>query len=208
VPNILIELPGGEGVVRRDDRDFVITQDVSDDRGQPLRRGDYRPVKTWLDDERSLVGGVQPPGAVSAEVIDDRSRRVAATVGGGAYVAILEQTNDGHEPVVCCRDESGAPVPRPLPADWTRSEVTDAEEPCPACGAVAYDEVLPTDGSRGGRGGHGHDGPLEPCRIVVCRRCGHEEGAGSSLMRFTSPDDEDEAANRPDRPPPSRGARA
>jgi hypothetical protein len=62
-------------------------------------------------------------------------------------------------------------------------------------GAVAYDEVLPTDGSRGGRGGHGHDGPLEPCRIVVCRRCGHEEGAGSWLMRLTSPDDEDATAN-------------
>jgi hypothetical protein len=52
-------------------------------------------------------------------------------------------------------------------------------------------------GSRGGRRGHGHDGPLEPCRIVVCRQCGHEEGAGTSLFAFRSPDDEDEAVKAP-----------
>jgi hypothetical protein len=194
VSTVLITLPGGGGVVRRDDGEIVITQDVSDDRGQPLRgRDDYRPVQTWLDDVHSIVAGLLPPRAVSAEVLDDRATRVTAAVGGGVYAAILEQPNDGHEPVICCRDESGTPVPRPLPADWTRTEVTDAEEPCPACGAIAYDEVLPTDGSRGGRGGHGHDGPLEPCRIVVCRQCGHEEGAGSALFPYTSPDDEDEA---------------
>jgi hypothetical protein len=195
MPTVLIELPGGEGVVRRDDGEIRITQDVSDDRGQPLRgRDDYRPVHMGLDDARSIVVGLLPPRAVSAEVIDDRGTRVAATVVGGVYAAILKQPNDGHEPVVCCRETSAAPVPRPLPADWTRTAVTDAEEPCPSCGAVAYDEVLPTDGSRGGRGGHGHNGPLEPCPVVVCRHCGHEDGAGSSLMRFTSPDDEDEAA--------------
>jgi hypothetical protein len=195
MPTVLIELPGGAGVVRRDDGEIVITQDVSDDRGQPLRgRDDYRPVQTWLDDVRSIVAGLLPPDAVSAEVIEDRGTRLTAAAGGGVYAAIVEQPNDGHEPVVCCRDESGTPVPRPLPANWTRTAVLDAEEPCPACGAIAYEEVLPTDGSRGGRGGHGQDGPLEPCRIVVCRKCGHEEGAGSSLMRFTSPDDEDEAA--------------
>jgi hypothetical protein len=195
MPTVLIELPGGAGVVRRDDREIVITQAVSDDRGQPLHgRGDYRPVQTWLDDVRSIVAGLLPPRAVSVEVVDDRGARVAAAVGGGVYAVIRAQPNDGHEPVVCCRDASGAPVQRPLPADWTRTAVSDAEEPCPACGAIAYDEVVPTDGSRGGRGGHGHDGPLNPCRIVVCRQCGHEEGAGTSLFAFISPDDEDEAA--------------
>src|SRR5450631_4334170 len=72
--------------------------------------------------------------------------------------------------------------------------------PCAGCGALAYDEVLPTNGSRGGRGSHGHDGPLEPCRITVCRICGHEEGAGRTIMRFGSaddePDDETAAAER------------
>jgi hypothetical protein len=194
MPTVLIELPGGAGVVHRNDGEIVVTRDVSSDRGQPLRgRDDYRPVQMGLDDVRSIVAGLLPPRAVNAEVVDDRGTRVAATVGVGVYAAITEQSNHGHEPVVCCRDESGTPVPCPLPADWTRTAVSDAEEPCPGCGAVAYDEVLPTDSSRGGRGGHGHDGPLEPCRIVVCRQCGHEEGAGTSLSRFTSPDDEDEA---------------
>jgi hypothetical protein len=98
--------------------------------------------------------------------------------------------------VVCCRDHAGRPIARPRPRDWTRTPVTDADVPCPACGAVAYDEVIPTDGSRGGRGGHGRDGPLEPCHITVCRVCGHEEGAGRSITRFGSNDDEpeDEAA--------------
>ena len=191
---VLIELPGGAGVVCRDGGEIVVTHDVSDDRGRRLRgRDDYRPVQTWLDDVRSIVAGLLPPGAVSAEVVDDRGTRVAAAVGGGVYAAILEQPNDGYGAVVCCRDASATPVPRPLPANWTRTPVPDAEEPCPACGAIAYDEVLPTDGSRGGRGGHGHDGPLQPCRIVVCRHCGHEEGAGSALYGYTSPDDEDEA---------------
>jgi hypothetical protein len=195
MPTVLIELPGGAGVVRRDDGEIVITQDVGDDRGQPFRgRDDYRPAQTWLDDVRSIVAGLLPPRAVSAEVVDDRGTRVAATVGGGVYAAILEQPNDGHGPVVCCRDDSGTPVRRPLPADWTRTAVPDAEERCPACGAVAYDEVLPTDDSRGGQGGHGHDGPMTPCQIVVCRQCGHEEGAGTSLYALISPDDEDEAA--------------
>jgi hypothetical protein len=192
VPTVLIELPGGEGVVRRDDGEIVITHDVRDGRGAPLDGWDHRPAKDWLDEGRSLVGGLLPPGAVSAEVADHAGTRVAAAVGGGAYVAILHQPNDGHEPVVCCRDGAGQPVARLLPPDWTRTEVTDAEVPCPACGAVAWDEVLPTDGSRGGRGVRGDDGPLEPCRITVCRICGHEEGAGLFISRFGSSDDEPE----------------
>jgi hypothetical protein len=195
VSTVLIELAGGEGVVLRGDGEIVLCGDVRDDRGQPLGGcEDFRPTMTWLDGGRSLVGGLLPPGALSAEVIDALGARVLASVGGGVYAAVLGLPADAREPVVCCRDRSGAPVPRPLSADWTRTEVTDAEEPCPACGAIAYDEVLPTDGSRGGRGGHGHDGPLEPCRIVVCRRCGHEEGAGSAIFRYVLPEDEDEAA--------------
>jgi hypothetical protein len=192
---VLIQLPEGQAVIQRDDGTIVIAHDIDDDHGQPFwGRDDYLPLRTWLDEARSIVAGLLPPGAVSAEIIDDRGIRVAAATGEAVYAAILQQPNDGREPVVCCRDENGAPVQRPLPADWTRTQVSDAEEPCPACGAIDYDEVQPTDGSRGGRGGHGHDGPLEPSRIVVCRRCGHEEGAGSGLIRLTSPDNEDETA--------------
>jgi hypothetical protein len=38
VPTILIQLPGGEGIVRRDDREIVITPDVGGDWSQRLRR--------------------------------------------------------------------------------------------------------------------------------------------------------------------------
>src|SRR5579862_76379 len=116
VPTVLVQLPDGQGVVRRDDGELVVTHDVADDRGQPLQPGDrFRPVMAWLDDERCLVGGVLPPGAVSAEVVDLRGARVAAGVGGGAYAAIIEQANDGREAPVCCRDAGGDPVRRPLP---------------------------------------------------------------------------------------------
>jgi hypothetical protein len=192
VPTILIELPGGEGVVRGEDGEIVITRDVSDGRGSGVGRGDYRPVNEWLDEGRTLVGGLLPSGAVSVEVIDDAGVSVLAAIGAGAYVAILHQRNAGHQTVICCRDRAGRAVARPLPPGWPRTPVSDAEVPCPACGAVAYDEVLPSDGSRGGRGGHGHDGPLEPCPITVCRFCGHEEGAGRSIIRFGSADDEPE----------------
>ena len=44
VPTVLIELSGGEGVVRREDGEIVVTHDVGDDRGQALRRCDsFRP---------------------------------------------------------------------------------------------------------------------------------------------------------------------
>ena len=44
VLTVLIELPGGEGVVRREDGEIVVTHDVGDDRGQALRRCDsFRP---------------------------------------------------------------------------------------------------------------------------------------------------------------------
>jgi hypothetical protein len=188
----LIELAGGEGVVRCDDGEIVVTQDVGDDRGQRLRHGDrYRPVETWLPGDRWLVGGLLPAGAVRVEVVDDRGARVAAEIGGGAYAAVLEQSNNGRGLIVCCLDAAGSPVRRPLPADYPCARVQDAEEPCPACGAVDYDECVPTESWRGGKSGP--DGTRLPSPIVVCRVCGHEEGEGA-IMRLSSPDDEDETA--------------
>ena len=114
VPTILVELPGGEGVVRRDDGEIIVTHDVSDHRGQALRRDDsFRPVKTWLDGERSLAGGVLPHGAVSAEVVDGRGRRVVAVVGGGAYAAIIAELVDGHDPWFAVAMPRGIPCAAP-----------------------------------------------------------------------------------------------
>ncbi len=193
MPTVLVELSNGAGVVRRDDGEIVVTRDVSDDRGQPLRGSDrYQPVKTLLHDESWLVGGLLPPGAVTAEVLDDWGARIAAVIGGRAYAAILEPSSDPGEPVVCCRDASGMPVRRPLPDNYPCAPVDDAEEPCPACGAVDYEECVPTENWRGGRAGP--DGTtFSPSPIVVCRVCGHEEREGS-IMRFSSQEDEDQAA--------------
>jgi hypothetical protein len=186
----LVESPGGGGVVRRDDGGIVVTPDLSDDQGQ-LLRASYRPVNVWLGEDRSLVGGLLPAGAVSVEVVDQRGERVGARVGGGAYAAVLEQPADGGEPVVCCRDAAGAVVRRPLPDDYPGSPLTDAEEPCPACGAVDYEERFPTEYWRARQGAG--DGPMITSPIVVCRVCGHEETV-SLIQRSITPDDEDDGA--------------
>ena len=192
---VLVELPGGEGVVRRGDGVVVVTEDVRVDRGVPLPADDiYRPAKTWLPDDRSLVAGLLPPGSVSAEVVDDRGERVAAEIAGGAYAAVLEQPNDGHEPVVCCRDGTGSPVRRPLPADYPSTLVEDADVPCPACGAVDYEELVPTERWRGGTSGP--NGTVIPNPIVVCRHCGHEEGERTFFAVGAACDDDEEEAAR------------
>ncbi len=179
VSTILIELQGGEGVVRRDDGEIVVTDDVSHGRGTTLRRGGRCPGKAWVDEDRSVVGGLLPAGAVRAEVVDDRAMRIAAEVGHGAYAALLDQSM-GLVVVVCCRDEAGAPVRWPLPADYPIVPLDDATELCPACGAVSWEEYVPTDSWSSGR--PGPDGRLIPNPIVVCRVCGHR-GARGHLLR-------------------------
>jgi hypothetical protein len=148
-------------------------------------------MDTWLPGDRSLVAGLTPPGAVRAEVVDDRGQRVEATVCDGVFAAALDQPNDGHGPVVCFRDQAGLPIRRPLPADYPSTPVEDAQEPCPACGAVAYDEYVPTESWRGGSGGPG--GSVIPNPVVVCRMCGHEEAQGTFYAASASDDGEDEA---------------
>jgi hypothetical protein len=122
------------------------------------------------------------------EVVDDRAARVTATLGGGAYVAIIDRLNNWYEPIVCCRDSAGAAVRRPVPEDYPRTLVTDAEEPCPACGAIDYEECVPTESWRGGR--PGPDGETIPTPIVVCRHCGQQEPEGV-ISRIASPEGED-----------------
>ena len=117
--------------MRRGDGAIVITGDLSNEDGSPIDRLDYRPVTRWLDGGRRLVGGLLPPGAVSAEVVDDAGARTVAGVGGGVYVAIVHEPDPGYRPVVCCREVAGDPVSRPLPQDWSRSEVSDASGSLP-----------------------------------------------------------------------------
>src|SRR6185437_4777038 len=128
-------------------------------------------------------------GATGAEVIDDRGTRVKAAVGDGAYAALIVQPNDGHEPIVCCRDDAGRPVRRPLPAAYPSVRVTDTDEPCPACGAIDYEEYVPTEDWRGGR--VQPDGTTTPNPVVACRVCGQEEPEGTFYAAAAeAPDDE------------------
>jgi hypothetical protein len=196
VPTVLVELLTGEGVVRGDDGVLTVTRDVAGgDHGQPLRDGDvYHPIEVWLSGARSLVGGLVAPGATAVEVVDDRGMRISARLGGGAYAVMLTEPSHCHEPIVCCRDEAGDPVRRPLPENYPRAAVLDAGEPCPACGAVDYEECVPTESWRGRRSGpDGVTMVISP--IVVCRRCGHEEAEGGISRYGSTAGKEDDTAN-------------
>ena len=59
----------------------------------------------------------------------------------------IVRRDDGEhgEPALGYRDASGAFVHRPMPAAYPHRPVTDAEEPCPVCGAVQYDEYFPAE---------------------------------------------------------------
>ena len=192
VASVLIELPGGEGIVRCDDGEIVLTHDVTLDRGRPLQPYDrYQPIRLGLSDERMLFGGMLPPGAVGVEAVEATGVRKAAAVGGGTYAVIFEDGEHG-EPALGYRDAAGGFVHRPMPAEYPHQPVNDAEEPCPVCGAVQYEEYFPTEDWRGGRGLKGSDSFI-PSPLIVCRLCGHQEQAGG-IMRLQEPKNVDEDA--------------
>jgi hypothetical protein len=191
---VLIELPGGEGIIRGDDGEIALTHDVTLDGGQPLQPWDrYQPISLWLSDDRMLFGGLLPPGAVSAEAVQATGERTPAGIGDGTYVVILEDGMDG-EPALGYRDAAGAFVHRPMPVEYAHQPITDAEEPCPVCAAVQYEQYFVTEQWRAGRGRKGTD-TFEAHPLIVCRVCGHQEHGGG-ILRFERVDsaDEDEAA--------------
>ncbi len=170
----------------------MLTHDVTLDRGQPLQPWDrYQPIRIGLSDDRMLFGGLLPPGAVSVEAVEATGVRKPAAVGGGTYAVIFEDGEHG-EPTLGYRDAAGAFVHPPVPAEYPHRPVTDAEEPCPVCGAVQYEEYFPTEDWRGGQGTKGTDSYV-PSPLVVCRVCGHQEQAGA-IMRLEQPDDAEEDA--------------
>jgi len=170
------------------------------------RLDDYRPDHLGLPDDRTLVGGQLPPGAVRAEAVDDAGQRITAVAGKGAWIAVLDQPIQGPRAPAWCWDASGAPVAPELPADWPRTRVADATEPCPACRRTVWDEVTPTDDSRGMRSIPGTNPPrrpptddhyagMEPTPFVVCSACGHEESIGA-MIQFSPTSDEDDAEKK------------
>lgn len=184
VAEVLIELPGGEGIVRRDDGEIVLTHDVTLDWGQPLQPWDrYQPIRIGLTDERMLFGGLLPPGAVSVEAVEASGVRKAAAVAEGTYAVIFEDGEHG-EPALGFRDATGGFVHRPLPSEYPHEPITDAEEPCPVCGQIAYEQYFPTEDWRGGRGIKGTVS-FAPSPLIVCRVCGLQEQSGG-IMRARS----------------------
>jgi hypothetical protein len=136
---VLVSAASGGGVVRMDDGSVLVVADVTVFDGWPVRHADrYRPVLVPGGQQSCVVGGLLPPGAVVAEAIDDRGNRVPAAVANGAYVVALDQPSDGAEPIVCCRDSDGAPVSRPRAPGHPGATVQDADDACPACGAIRF----------------------------------------------------------------------
>jgi hypothetical protein len=152
------------------------------------------PVKSGVDENRCVVGGLLPPGAVGVEAVDDRGTRVVAAVAEGAYAALARAAQRRREPIVCCRDAGGEPVRRPWADDYPSVRVTDAQEPCSACGAIDYDEYTPFEEWRGGRGGPNGTRVANP--VVSCRVCGHEEPEGTFMGARSQPDESEGEATR------------
>lgn len=191
--SVLIELPGGEGVIHREDGEIELTHDVLQDRGQPLQPWDrYQPLRLGLGGDRMLFGGLLPPGAVSVEAVEATGVRRAAAVAGGAYAVIFEDGEHG-DPALGYRDAEGEFVHRPMPGDYAHEPITDAAEPCPVCGEVEYEQYFVTEEWRAGRGMKGTDS-FEPSPLIVCRVCGHQEHIGGIMrLRPSENADEDEA---------------
>lgn len=195
---MLIELPGGEGVVRGDDGEIALTHDVTLGRGQPLQPWDrYQPIRLGLSLERMLFGGLVPPGAVSVEAVEATGVRKAAPVSEGAYAVIFEDGEPG-EPALGYRDADGAFVHRPMPAEYPSRPVTDAEDPCPVCGAIEYDEYFPNEDWRGGRGIKGTD-TFVTSPLIVCRVCGLQEQSAAIGRSRPGRDAEEDQSVRAER---------
>jgi hypothetical protein len=177
---------GVAAVLREEDGSLWLTGYLSHGGGTCL--DDYAPRAEGLTGERAVQGGRLPPGAVEAIVIGLRGEELQPAVRNGAWLIVLDQPVESAIWPVRFLDAEGRVVAPPLPASWERTPVTDAEEPCPACGATTWDKVIPNDDSRGMRGSEA--GSMSPSPIVVCRRCGHEERVGT-WIRAEADEDED-----------------
>jgi hypothetical protein len=193
--SVLVSLTSGPGVVRSPNG-LLVTDDVERGGGAFLRSDDrFAPERAWgAGWQRRAVGGLLPPGATRVEAFDDSGQAHEAAVGQGAYIAEVGAASQMLAPVVCCRDERGWPVRRPRGGDYPCVRVTDSQEPCPACGAVDWDEYTPTEPWRGG--GSASNGSRIPSPIVCCRVCGHEEPEGVFFGRRAEPNEDEDEATR------------
>jgi hypothetical protein len=158
-----------------------LTDDVT--RGAASSIDGWRATVMGLALDETLQGGLLPPNAVAAHVVDDAGVRRVAAAARGAWVVLLDRECDGRVSPVCFTDAAGALVVPPLAARWARAPVDDADEPCPACGETGWDEVWADDDSRGRQGPD-----MEPIPFVACRACGHEHTVGVFSVGETEDD--------------------
>lgn len=123
-----------------------------------------RIARMGLRDGQMLAGGHAPPASATAYVTTTSGQRVAATVGSGFWLVVLEQPARADLDLpVCFHDEDGQLIAPDLPGHWQRELIEDADEPCPACTAApGWLMVTP-----------GRDDP-----VAVCAACGHQETLG------------------------------
>jgi hypothetical protein len=53
---------------------------------------------------------------------------------------VVFEDGEHGDPALGYRDAAGGFVHRPMPGEYAHRPVPDAEEPCPVCGAVEYEE--------------------------------------------------------------------
>jgi hypothetical protein len=153
-----------------------------------------------LTGERSVEGGMLPPGAVDAEVLDRAGRRRRPASANGAWVIVLDEPTIGDVRPVRFLDAEGNTVRRPVPDGWAREHQADHQELCPACGGHTWERIRAPDGSAGMRWSGEGNAPDEPPDTVPevgvdweatpwvrCTTCGYAETEGHSssiMVRF------------------------
>ena len=155
-----------------------------------------------LTGERSVEGGLLPPGAVGAEVVARSGRRHRAMSATGAWVIVLKEPTIGDIRPVRFLDDNGSTVRRPPPDDWTREPAPDFDEPCPACGNRGWERMRAPDGSGGMRWAGETDPPDDPPDTVpevggdweatpwlACCACGWAESEGAIIVGIVGLDD-------------------
>jgi len=155
-----------------------------------------------LTRERSAEGGLLPPGAVGAEVVDRSGRRHRAVCATGAWMIVLDEPTIGDMRPVRFLDAEGNIVRRPAPDGWAHEPGPDHHEPCPACGNRTWERMRAPDGSAGMRWAGEDDPPDEPPETVPevggdweatpwlrCTTCGYAETEGVVFSAMFKLDD-------------------
>jgi hypothetical protein len=194
ITEVLVTTPTPDGttagVVRDEDSGMLLlVASIEGNRGG-TGIDDYSGRVCGLRDHM-LQGGLVPPGATQAIVILPTGEPTPAAVGGGAYVMIYAGHVRGPLPVRF-EDADGAIVRVPQPASWPSEPLDGSAEPCAACGGTEWDRFTAVDGSRGGyEDAYGNE---TPGSVLVCRRCGHEEGEHGFFTAYPPDEPVDEEA--------------